>query len=72
MELKRWIDKDEKIAKAIEHNTKWYRPILRIWLKGWSRRAAEKLEHIMDYSKAAIRKLNDQFVSPAGREGIES
>ena len=67
MELKRWAGKDEKIARAIAHNTKWYRPILRIWLKGWSRRAAEKLEHVMDYSKAAIRKLNDQFVSPAGR-----
>jgi len=65
-ELKRWLEKDEKIARAIKQNTKWYRPILRIWLKGWSRRAAEKLEHIMDYSKAAIRKLNDQFVSPAG------
>ena len=71
MELKRWAERDEKIAKAIAHNTRWHRPILRIWLRGWSRRAAEKLESVMDYSKAAIRKLNDQYVSPAGRGEID-
>ncbi len=65
-EVKRWIEKDPLIARSIEHNTRWYRPVMRIWLKGWSRRAAEKLERVIDFSKEAIRKLNDQFVSPAG------
>ncbi|WP_201351835.1 dynamin family protein [Hydrogenimonas urashimensis] len=72
MEVKRWMQKDPRIARAIEQNIRWYRPMLRIWLKGWSRRAADKLEHVIDYSKEAIRKLNDQFVSPAGGEGIKS
>jgi GTPase SAR1 family protein len=68
LELKRWREKDEKIARAIAHNTRWHRPILRIWTGGWHRRAADRLQSVIDYSKAAIRKLNDQFVSPAGRE----
>ncbi|SFP27753.1 dynamin family protein [Hydrogenimonas thermophila] len=68
LEIKRWAEKDQAIAKAIEYNTKWFRPVLRVWGKGWSQRVVDKLENIMDYSRAAIRKLNDQFVSPAGKE----
>jgi len=68
LEIKRWKEKDPTIAKAIEHNTKWFRPVLRVWGKGWSQRVIDKLENIMDYSRSAIRKLNDQFVSPAGKE----
>ena len=71
LEIKRWIEKDQSIAKAIEYNTKWFRPVLRVWGKGWSQRVVDKLENIMDYSRAAIRKLNDQFVSPAGKESEE-
>jgi len=71
LEVRRWRDKEEKIARAIAHNTRWYRPILRIWMGGWSKRAAERLEHVIDYSKAAIRRLNDQFVSPAGGDEEE-
>ena len=67
-EIKRWIDEDPAIAEAVRHNTKWHRPILRIWLKGWSRRAQEKLEQVMEYSRSAIRRLNDQYVSPSGGE----
>ncbi|BDY13334.1 dynamin family protein [Hydrogenimonas cancrithermarum] len=70
-EIKKWMEKEPAIAKAIEHNTRWYRPMLRIWGKGWSRRASEKLEQVMDYSRSAIRKLNDQFVSPAGEDRNE-
>jgi len=71
LEIKRWIEKDQAIAKAIEYNTKWFRPVLRVWGKGWSQRVVDKLENIMDYSRSAIRKLNDQFVSPAGKESEE-
>jgi len=71
LEIKRWAEKEPAIAKAIEHNTKWFKPVLRAWSKGWSRRAVNKLENVMDYSREAIRKLNDQFVSPAGKESSE-
>ncbi len=67
-EIKRWIKEDPAIAEAVRHNTKWHRPILRIWLKGWSRRAQDKLEQVMEYSRSAIRRLNDQYVSPSGGE----
>jgi len=70
-EIKRWRKKDASIAHAIAHNTRWYRSILRSWRKGWSQRATEKLEDVMEYSRRAIRKLNDQFVSPAGQEKEE-
>jgi len=70
-ELRRWREKDEKMAAAVAHNTRWYRPMLRVWLPGWSRRAAERLERVVDYSKAAIRRLNDQYVSPAGAQKSE-
>jgi len=71
LEIKRWAEKEPAIAKAIEHNTKWFKPVLRAWSKGWSRRAVSKLENVMDYSREAIRKLNDQFVSPAGKDSSE-
>jgi ribosome biogenesis GTPase A len=70
-EIKKWMEKEPAVAKAIEHNTRWYRPILRVWGRGWSRRASEKLEQVIDYSRSAIRKLNDQFVSPAGEDRNE-
>jgi len=71
LEIKRWAEKEPAIAKAIEHNTKWFKPVLRAWSKGWSRQAVSKLENVMDYSREAIRKLNDQFVSPAGKDSSE-
>jgi len=71
LEIKRWKEKDPSIATAIEYNTKWFKPVLRVWGKGWSQRVVNKLENIMDYSRAAIRKLNDQFVSPAGKDSEE-
>ncbi len=65
-EIKRWQAFDPSIAGAVENRTKWYRPILNVWGSGWSKRAREKLDRVIDQSRAAIRRLNDQFVSPAG------
>ncbi|WP_353661325.1 dynamin family protein [Hydrogenimonas sp. SS33] len=64
--VRRWEEKDPAIAKAVRHNTRWYRPMLRVWGKGWIRRSGERLDSVIEYSRSAIRKLNDQFVSPAG------
>jgi len=68
LEIKRWIERDPEVAKAIEHNTKWYRPILSVLSQKWSKRIVDRLENIIDYSREAIRRLNDQFVSPAGNK----
>ena len=69
--VRKWEAKDPAITAAIRHNTRWYRPMLRAWGKGWIRRAEERLEQVVDYSRSAIRKLNDQFVSPGGKENGE-
>ncbi|WP_457595800.1 dynamin family protein [Hydrogenimonas sp.] len=71
LEIRRWREKDPAIAAALAHNTRWFRPISRAWFKGWRRRARERLETVIDQSRAAIRALNDQFVSPSGRGAQE-
>ena len=65
-EMKRCEENDPSLARAIGHNTKWFRPLLRTWGNGWKRRITDKLDRVIDQSKDAIRKLNDQFVSPSG------
>jgi len=70
-EMKKWADNDSAVAQAIVHNTKWFRPLLFTWGKGWKRRITDKLDSIMDDSRDAIRKLNDQFVSPSGHQPVE-
>ena len=63
LEVKRWIQKDQIVSNAIKHNTKWHRSILLTLSKKWSDRVVGRLESIVDYSRAAIRRLNDQFIS---------
>ena len=66
--VKKYRESDPFLARAIESQTRWYRPILSVWSGGWIRRTEEKLEGIIDYSRSSIRKLNDQFVNPFGKE----
>ncbi|WP_292658687.1 dynamin family protein [Nitratifractor sp.] len=66
--VKKTKESDPFLARAIETQTRWYRPILSVWSGGWIRRTEEKLEGIIEYSRAAIRRLNDQFVNPYGKE----
>ncbi|WP_457608581.1 dynamin family protein [Nitratifractor sp.] len=70
-EIARLEESDPFLARAMASQTRWYRPIFGIWSGGWIRRAEEKLDSIIDYSRAAIRKLNDQFVHPLGQEKNE-
>ncbi len=55
------------LAAAFLHNTRWYRPLLRARMGGWVKRAQRRLEAVIDESKKAIQRLNDQYVSPSGR-----
>ncbi len=70
-EVKQWTENDPAVAQAIARNTKWFRPLLRSWSKGWKRRIIDKLDNVMDQSRDAIRKFNDQFVSPSGHHPVE-
>jgi len=66
-EIRRAEEKDPFLARAVASQTRWYRPILSVWSGGWIRRTEEKLDSIIDYSRSAIRRLNDQFVNPFGK-----
>jgi GTPase SAR1 family protein len=63
-EIAKVRDFDPKLAKALQKRTRWHRPILGVWSGGWFRRTEERLEKIIEYSRAAIRRLNDQYVTP--------
>lgn len=70
-EMKRCEEDDPALARAIGHNTKWFRPLLRTWGNGWKRGITNKLDSVIDQSRDAIRKLNDQFVSPSGDHNVD-
>ena len=70
--IKKVGEEDPFLARAIESQTRWYRPILSVWSGGWIRRTEEKLDSIIDYSRSAIRRLNDQFVNPFGKENTQN
>ena len=61
-------EEDPELSRALAKRTRWYRPLLTAWSRGWARRIEEQLDKIVDYSRSAIRRLNDQFVNPFGSE----
>ncbi|BBG66608.1 hypothetical protein NNO_1905 [Hydrogenimonas sp.] len=58
---------DAALAQAFLRNTRWYRPIFRAGMSGWIKRAQQRLEEVINQSRRSIQKLNDQFVSPSGK-----
>jgi hypothetical protein len=67
-EAKKWEEKDPSIAKAVMHNTQWWKPIFGLGRRGWHKETKVKLDMLISQTKRAIQKLNDQFVSPSGTE----
>jgi len=65
-EAKKWEEKDPNIARAIRHNTRWWKPVFGPTLKSWGRKEKKSLEKLIDQSKLTIQGLNDQFISPSG------
>ena len=65
-EAKKWQESDPSVAQAVAKHSKWYSFMLSVASKGWMKRTEEKLDTVIAHSKDAIRKLNDQFVSPSG------
>jgi GTPase SAR1 family protein len=71
-ERRRLEEGDPEIAGAFERQTRWYRPVWRAWSGGWVRSLERRLERIIEASRSAIRRLNDQYVRPGGAsEGME-
>ncbi len=62
---KKWEEKDPHTAKALMHNTQWWKPMFASGMRGWQKKNIEKLNELTAQSKRAIQKLNDQHVSSA-------
>ncbi len=58
---KQWQDKDASLAKAIRHNTKWWRTLFSFG-SSWHKKSQVKLNTLVAESKKTIQKLNDQFL----------
>ncbi len=69
--IKKLSSEDPEISRALEKRTRWYRPLFLAWSRGWIRRTQERLDKIADYSRSAIRRLNDQFVNPFGEKSSD-
>ncbi|MGB5966619.1 MAG: dynamin family protein [Sulfurimonadaceae bacterium] len=63
---KKWEEKDPDVARAIRHNTRWWKPIIGPTLKSWGKKDKRSLEKLIDQSQMTIQGLNDQFISPSG------
>jgi len=67
----KWQANDPAVAQAVAKHSKWYSFMLTTASRSWMKRTEEKLDSVMNRSKDAIRKLNDQFVSPSGTNKSE-
>ncbi|KIM12969.1 MAG: dynamin family protein [Sulfurovum sp. FS08-3] len=65
---KKWESKDPDVAKAILHKTKWWHTILGLDKSNWKLTIKKQLDELMQQSRTAIQRLNDQFVSPSGHK----
>ncbi len=63
---KSWEEKDPNIARAVRHNTRWWKPVIGPTMKSWGKKEKKMLEKLVDQSQLNIQKLNDQFISPSG------
>ncbi len=63
---KSWEEKDPNVARAIRHNTRWWKSVFGPSLKSWGKKEKRSLDKLVDQSKLMIQELNDQFISPSG------
>ena len=54
--------------RAFRKSARWWRSIFLPNPAGWGRRAAARLEKVLDDSNAYIQKLNDEYTNPSGRD----
>jgi len=65
-EARRLEKEGSVLAEAFRDQTRWYRSIFRALRGGWVGSVQRRLSDIIDHSRAAIRRLNDQYVRPGG------
>lgn len=65
--LRRFPDGD--LARAFAKNAVWWRPMHAKVLRGWGSKTQKAISRILDETKLAIQKLNDQHANPSGDEG---
>ena len=63
---KKWIKKDEDIARSLMRYAKGWKSLIRPILPNWGKTKIDALNALITESKRSIQKLNDQFVSPSG------
>ena len=66
-ETEKWKEKRPDMARAIRHNTSWWR-LLFGYGAHWKKGAKAKLNTLIVQGQEAIQQLNDQFVSPSGSQ----
>ena len=71
-DAKKLQDKDPQIANALLHNTRFWRGMFPSSPRGWGRRTRKRLGRVVEASKRAIQKLNDQFADPSGKSIVDS
>lgn len=67
-EAKKLAKKHPNIAKALLHNNRFWHSLFSKNPRGWSQRSQKSLAEIIQASKQAIQKLNDQFANPSGEQ----
>ena len=68
----RLAKKQPAIANALLHNNRIWRGMFHKDPRGWGTRNKRNLANIINASKKAIQKLNDQFANPSGNKQAET
>ncbi len=67
-DAKRLAKKDPTVAHALLHNNRLWRGMFHKNPRGWGGRNRRNLANVINASKKAIQKLNDQFADPSGQK----
>jgi len=67
---RKFEQKDPTISRAILHNTTFFRSLFGFGKK-WHHNTIEQIDKLIAKSKESIQKLNDQYVSPSGKQKME-
>lgn len=65
-DAKRLAKTQPAVAQALLHNNRFWRGMFHKNPRGWGKRNKRNLANIINASKKAIQKLNDQFADPSG------
>ena len=70
-EAKRLNKHAPNIAQALLYNNRFWHSLFAKNPRGWNKRSQKNLDEVVQASKQAIQKLNDQFANPSGQQKEE-